>query len=99
LLSNLRFIENYIHFRREKGFGPLRIQAELRSKGLSEEVIEDHLKIADNAWSNIVVKLWQKRFKGIKSRDPKTIRQQMRFLYQRGFTQEQIESVFKEMFT
>lgn len=96
LLSNTRFIENYIHFRREKGYGPIRIRAELLQRGLQEEFIEDHLKITDNAWSNTVHKLWQKRFKGIFPHDLKTRAQQMRFLYYRGFTQDQIESVLTD---
>ena len=32
LLSNARFIENYVYYRRSKGLGPLRIQAELMEK-------------------------------------------------------------------
>jgi regulatory protein len=93
LLSHTRFIENYIHFRLEKGFGPLRIQAELIKRGLSQEFIEQHLKISDNLWIAVVRKLWQKRFKGIVAQDFKERGRQVRFLQYRGFTQEQIEEV------
>lgn len=96
LLSNHRFIENYIHFRRAKGFGPLRIQAELSERGIHEELIDHHLKITDNAWFTEVREVWRKRFKNQMPRDFKTRAQQMRFLYSRGFTSEQIESVFKQ---
>ncbi len=95
LLSNHRFIENYIHFRRGKGFGPLRIQAELIERGIDAELIDHHLKIADNAWFTDVRDAWRKRFKNQMPSDYKTRAQQMRFLYSRGFTGEQIESVFK----
>lgn len=95
LLSNTRFIENYIHFRRGKGFGPLRIQAELTERGIPEELIDHHLKIADNAWFAEVREVWRKRFKNQMPRDFKTRAQQMRFLYSRGFTSEQIDSIFK----
>lgn len=95
LLSNTRFIENYIHFRRGKGFGPLRIQAELAERGIPEELIDHHLKIADNAWFAEVREVWRKRFKNQMPRDFKTRAQQMRFLYSRGFTSEQIDSIFK----
>jgi len=95
LLSNMRFIENYIHFRRGKGFGPLRIQAELAERGIPEELIDHHLKITDNAWFAEIREVWRKRFKNQMPRDFKTRAQQMRFLYSRGFTSEQIESVFK----
>src|SRR5579872_1190966 len=94
LLSNNRFIENYIHFRRAKGFGPLRIQAELIERGIHEELIDHHLKITDNAWFAEVREVWRKRFKNQMPQDFKTRAAQMRFLYSRGFTSEQIESVF-----
>jgi regulatory protein len=95
LLSNDRFIENYIHSRRNKGYGPIRIQAELQERGIQEELIEHHLNIADNAWFINARNVWQKRFKNQLPRDFKSRAQQMRFLQYRGFTQEQIESVIK----
>lgn len=94
LLSNSRFLENYIHHRRAKGFGPLRIQAELIARGIHEELIEHHLKITDNAWLADIQQVWKKRFKNRLPQDFKARAQQMRFLQYRGFTSEQIDSVF-----
>ncbi|EKD73723.1 MAG: recombination regulator RecX [uncultured bacterium] len=93
-INHDRFIENYIHHRRIKGFGPLRIQIELIQRGISTELIEHHLKIADNAWFTEIYKVWQKRFKNTAPCNIKTQAQQMRFLQQRGFTVEQIETIF-----
>ncbi|MHB1947990.1 MAG: regulatory protein RecX [Gammaproteobacteria bacterium] len=95
LLSHSRFIENYIHYRSQKGYGPVRIRAELIERGLTEEFIEHHLNIADNAWLINVRTVWQKRFKNQLPRDFKTRAQQMRFLQYRGFTLGQIESIFQ----
>jgi len=94
LLSHERFVEMYIYSRRNKGFGPLRIQAELIQRGIPQELIDPHLKIADNAWIIKIREVWQKRFKNQLPKDAKTRAQHMRFLYGRGFTAEQIESVF-----
>lgn len=96
LVSNTRFIEGYIHYRCNRGYGPIRIRAELIERGISEDFIEHHLNIADNAWFINVRTVWQKRFKGELPRDYKTRAQHMRFLFYRGFTQEHIESVFSE---
>lgn len=96
LLSNERFIENYIYYRRGKGFGPLRIQAELIERGIGKELIDHHLKITDNAWFADIREAWRKRFKNKMPQDYKTRAQQMRFLYSRGFTSGQIESIFKD---
>jgi regulatory protein len=95
LLNNQRYLENYIHFRQQKGFGPIRIRAELAQHDLPEELIEHHLQIADNAWFVVAQQVWQKRFKKQIARDYKTQSQQMRFLQYRGFTMEQIEYVIK----
>jgi regulatory protein len=97
-LSNDRFVESYIHSRRKKGFGPLRIQAELIERGIHQELIDHHVKITDNAWFAVVREAWQKRFKNILPEDFKTRAQHMRFLYSRGFTSGQIESIFKHDF-
>ena len=94
LLNQHRFVENYIHYRRRKGFGPIKIQAELFERGISEELIDHHLKIKDNAWFSEVRAVWQKHFKNKMPEDFKIRAKQMRFLYSRGFTIEQIESVF-----
>lgn len=94
LLSDTRYIESYVHARRQKGYGPLKIEAELLSRGIAKELIEHHLKIADNAWFASAKKSWHKRFKGTLPRDFKLRVKQMRFLQSRGFTSEQIETIF-----
>ncbi len=96
LLSNTRFIENYIQARRAKGYGPVRIQAELLERGITEDFIEHHLNMADNAWFTDVRRVWQKRFKGQLPHDFKSRSQHMRFLLYRGFTPTQIKSIFDE---
>jgi regulatory protein len=95
LVSNTRFTESYLHARRQRGYGPLRIQAELAVRGISQDMIEHHLKIADNAWFAHARKVWQKHFKGILPSDLKIRARQIRFLYQRGFTAEQIDTIFR----
>jgi regulatory protein len=94
-LSNARFTEIYVHYRRQKGYGPVRIRAELNVRGVSEDMIEDHLKIADNAWLTSVRAVWRKRFKGVVPNDKRTRAEQQRFLQYRGFTLDQIDIIFQ----
>ncbi|SRR5579883_295449 len=96
LINEQRFIENYLHFRRAKGYGPQRIWQELQARGLADEVIAERLQITDNAWFTNARKVWQKHFKGRLPTDYPTRAKQMRFLQYRGFTREQIEQVFRE---
>lgn len=86
-------MEDFIHFRRARGYGPLRIRAELLERGIAQNLIEHHLKITDNAWLEGVRKAWQKRFKNRLPHDFKSRAQQMRFLHYRGFTPEQINQL------
>lgn len=97
LLNEQRFVEHYIHFRLNKGYGPLRIKMELQARGLTSEMIAEQLKITDNAWFDEILKVWQKHFKGKIAKEPKLRAKQIRFLQQRGFTREQIESVLEEI--
>lgn len=93
LINEQRFTENYIHWRKAKGFGPLRIAAELQARGILPEKIAEQLQITDNAWLTEARKVWQKQFKGKFADDFKQKAKQIRFLQYRGFTQEQIKSV------
>lgn len=94
LLNDQRFTESYIHYRRSKGYGPNRIRAELQERGIAEDLIEHTLNITDNAWFDDVRKVWKKRFKNRVPEDMKSRAQQVRFLYYRGFTGEQINQIF-----
>lgn len=94
-INESRFLENYICWRRAKGYGPLRIIMELEARGIMPERIAEQVEITDNAWMIGAQKTWQKHFKS-KPTDFKSKAKQMRFLQYRGFTQEQIKSVFKD---
>ncbi len=95
LLCEQRFTENYIYWRKCKGMGPLRIQQELQTKGIQAETIAELLDITDNLWLEEIRRVWQKHFKKKRPEDIKERAKQMRFLQARGFTREQIKSIFE----
>lgn len=97
LLDDRRFVENYLHYRRRNGFGPLRIQAELVRRGIDAETIHEQLLMQDPCWQADAKAAWEKRFRGILPADFREQAKQMRFLQGRGFTQGQIESVFRSL--
>lgn len=94
LINAARFAESYTHYRRSKGYGPRRIAMELQSKGIAEAVIAEQVQITDNAWFTEIRTIWRKHFKGRVPADQRDRARQLRFLYNRGFTQDQIKSVF-----
>ena len=95
LINPVRFAESYTHYRRSKGYGPRRIAMELQQKGVADGVIAEQVKITDNAWFTEIRQAWRKQFKGQLPTDQKQRARQFRFLYNRGFTQDQINSVFE----
>lgn len=93
LLNEQRFVECYVHGRIQRGFGPLRIQAELRERG-AESL--DWSANTDINWFELAATARQKRFGTEEPEDFRERTKQMRFLQQRGFTSEQIRAVFRE---
>lgn len=95
LQSDERFVESFISSRRRRGQGPMRIQAELRQRGISDQLIADWLDMRDSCWFKLVRDVHDKRFSG---QQPETLAErarQQRFLNYRGFTTEQIQFLFK----
>ena len=92
-LSDERFVEAYIRARADRGYGPLRIRAELKERGVDDELILARLDARDPQWLQRLRGVWAKRFDGIRAEDFAARARQMRFLQARGFTAEQIRIV------
>ena len=86
LLSEARFVESYVRSRREKGFGPLRIGAELREKGVSGALIDRHLDPDDPEWLSRARALHARRYPEGVTGDRKELARRLRFLTGRGFS-------------
>ena len=74
-----------MHFRAKRGFGPLRLAAELRERGIDESVAAATLKAADLDWQSIIKTTWRKKF-GQAPTDYQQKAKQARFLEYRGFS-------------
>ena len=85
LLSDERFTEQYIAMRVRKGFGPLRIRAELGERGVSAKLVARQLDEADVDWRSQARRLRDARFGDQMPADRKAVARQARFLSQRGF--------------
>jgi regulatory protein len=96
LLSNTRFAESFVHSRFQRGSGPQKIHAELRGRGIDDELISDSMAEYDPQWQELIREVREKKFGASLPEDYKERTRQMRFLQQRGFTSEQISRVFKE---
>lgn len=95
LLSDQRFAEVYVRSRFERGYGPLRIRAELRERGISGDLTEQMLAGLSRRWVESAGRQRSKRFGHQLPADYRQRTKQMRFLQQRGFTSDQIQAVFR----
>lgn len=90
LQSDERFAEVYLHSRAQRSYGPLRIKAELRERGISDTVIAASLKASGIDWQANLQQLINTRFGRKPSADFKEKARRMRFLQYRGFNADDI---------
>ena len=96
LLSDARFAESFVHARRQRGSGPLKIQAELKMRGVSETTISQYLDPQESLWYELACRVRSKRFGEALPGDYEQRMRQSRFLQQRGFSHEQINAAFRK---
>ena len=89
-LSDERFAHAYVNYRRERGFGPLRIHEELRKRGIDADLRECSCPISDPEWITRACALRYKRYGAAVPSDYADRVQQSRYLTQRGFNASQV---------
>lgn len=86
-LDDEKFVSDFIAYRKNSGYGLLRIRYELKMKGIDRNVIEE--KIAENFNHNEDMQrareLLAKRSRGVKKIDDRWLGRQAAFLKRRGF--------------
>jgi len=84
-LNDERFVEEYLTSRRRKGYGPLRIKAELRERGIGQDLITRHLTEDDAEWYRLMQQAAASKVGGSPDFNRKTQQKAARFLEYRGF--------------
>jgi len=92
LQSDERFTEAFVTMRKRQGKGPLRIDQELRQKGVSAALIEAYLDSGDEDWWLLAQEVKAQRFGDGIAENLKDKARQVRFLQYRGFTSEQVRA-------
>lgn len=95
LQSDARFTEAWVHQRKERGYGPVRIRQELRDRGVPAELIELNLDESDAEWYPRLLEVRRKKYGTSPPSSYREQARQSRFLYQRGFSSEQIQRLFR----
>jgi len=92
LLSDERFTEQYVAMRTRKGYGPLRIRAELAERGIDSALIEDWLDGNPREWVRQMREVARQRFGDAGAEDRREQAKRARFLSYRGFPESLIRS-------
>jgi regulatory protein len=93
LLNDFRYTEAYVVSRKRKGFGPKKIIYELIARGVMENIAYEAIE-NEGGWKDAALKAFNKKFKKGKAMDFKELNKQKAFLQNRGFSFEEIDSVF-----
>ena len=95
LVSDTRFVEEFIASRLRRGTGPAKIREELRGRGVDASHAEAELAAHRGEWLVNAENVRRKRFGAAVPQDYQERARQARFLQQRGFTAEQIRQLLK----
>lgn len=98
LQSDARFAESYLRGQATK-LGVARLRQTLRTKGVSAEIIADHVANLSNEFPDELARaraLWQKKFSAPPADRNEWVKQ-ARFLQGRGFAVEIIRKLLKEV--
>ena len=92
LQDDRRFVEGFARSRINQGKGPLRVQSELRQKGIDPAVLDEVLEDFEDHWAELARDVRRKKFGESKPGSFPEKARQMRFLQYRGFSQAQIDA-------
>lgn len=96
LQSDERFAQSYLRMRVMAGYGPRRIQQELKQRGIGESEISLLFEQEAIDWYKVALETWQKKFNQQPGNDLKLKAKQSRFMQYRGFDFEVINWLFTQ---
>ena len=95
LLSDERFVEEFVAARVRRGSGPMKIREELRGRGVAAGLVDRAIAAHRGAWGRMAETARRKRFGATLPQDMQERARQARFLQQRGFSMEDIRAALK----
>ena len=93
--SDVRFAESYSRSRLHKGFGPVRIQLELKERGIDSSL--DYLVDEQPDWDELLRELHIKKYGKNAPENMKERAKRTRFFLHKGYTHEMINQLFHSM--
>jgi len=93
LQSDQRLAEAFLRYRSNRGQGPLKIKAEMREKCIESDLIEQIFDEANIDWFDLALRVLEKRYGDGSAVDASERAKRTRFLQQRGFSFDHIQTV------
>lgn len=94
LQCDKRYAQAYVSMRQRNGYGPRRIAAELKAKGVSAELIDSELMQCDCDWFAIAHGALTKKFRK-QAASPQEKAKRIRFMQYRGFSFDHIHAALR----
>ena len=91
LQDDERFAEVYARSRTARGYGPRRVEGELRQRGVAQSMIDDLFATGEVDWFELARAACSKKFGNGWPESFKDKARRMRFLEYRGFLPDQIQ--------
>jgi regulatory protein len=96
LQSDARFAGSYVRQRVGRGYGPLRLRAELRERGVSDADSDMALEAAAVDWCELASTVLRKKFGDGEPGDMKDKARRIRFIQHRGFASDHYRGLLWE---
>ena len=88
--SDVRFSESFIRSRINRGLGRVRIERELKERGIDQDLIEECMQ-SDIDWFELAYDCGLRKFQSLNLSDYKEKQKAFRYLAYRGFSMDQIQ--------
>lgn len=96
LQSDTRFAESYARNRAERGYGPLRIRAELNERGIDKADARAALEDLDADWTENARAWYRRKYGDSPPEDQREKARRLQALGRRGFAHEHLRGLFDE---
>ena len=96
LQDDSNFAEDFIASKKRRGFGPLKITAELQQHQISRDLLRELLDEQSEEWLDLCRQAMHRKYGNTAAADPRERLRRSRFLQQRGFAASMVAKVLRE---
>ncbi len=90
LVNDERFAEHLVRVRMARGYGPVKIRAELKERGVSPDLISTCLDVEEQVWHCKIKEVAERKYRNETMDNFRDWSKRARFFQSRGFTSSQI---------